>query len=116
MNQSVVYSNPSIFLKLKHTSGKTKEHRKIETAFDDSGHAYWIVANLTCPNLNFQDKGKQKFDTKPFEPTISDVVGKAVRKVERDIRPQLNSLQSDPILHRLRGKKNSRERELPEVS
>lgn len=96
INQSVAYSNPRLNLNVKYKSGKKKHCSSIRTAFDRTGHDYFIAANLTCPNLDFQDKGKQNFNTTPFEPVISNVVGKAVRKIERDIRPRLNDLLSEP--------------------
>lgn len=95
VNQSVTYSNPKPNLEIKHKS-RSKQHTSISDAFREIGHDFEVVTNLTCPNIQFQDKGKQKFDTSLFEDVIEDVVGKAVRKVERDYRPRLNDLREGP--------------------
>jgi hypothetical protein len=63
------------------------------SAFDELEHDFVVVSNFTCPNIPFQDKGKQNFPTEPFEDTISDVVGMTVRKYQRNTRPMLNSLE-----------------------
>jgi hypothetical protein len=96
INGSVAYSAPTIRLEVKHHSKEPMRHRTIQGAFDGLKHRFVVVTNLTCPNISFEDKGKQQFDTGPFEGVISDVVGKAVRKYERDLRPKLNELESDP--------------------
>lgn len=92
INGSVSYSSPRAEVEYKDRNNK-RSARSIRSAFDELNHSFIIVSNLTCPNIPFQDKGKQKFPTEPFEETISDVVGKTVRKYQRDIRPELNSLE-----------------------
>lgn len=102
INQSVSYSTPS-FSKLKYKGRKEQTCRHISDAFERLGHDFTIVCNLTCPNIDFQDRGKQTFNTNPFTEVIGDVIGKAVRKIRRDIRPDLNKLRTsteedDPTL------------------
>lgn len=96
INGSVSYSAPYASVTYTDTNRSEKSHASISGAFKDLTHSFIIVSNLTCPNIPFQDKGKQDFPTEPFEETISDVVGKTVRKYQRNIRPLLNGLeQSD---------------------
>lgn len=93
INGSVSYSAPRASVNYTDTNGKQKSRYSISGVFNDLTHDFIIVSNLTCPNIPFQDKGKQNFPTEPFEDTISDVVGKTVRKYQRTIRPMLNSLE-----------------------
>lgn len=95
INGSVAYSAPKIGLDVEHHSKEPTRHRTIQGAFDGLKHNFAVVTNLTCPNISFEDKGKQQFDTGPFEGAISAVVGKAVRKYERYLRPALNKLEPD---------------------
>lgn len=97
INQSVAYSQPSFTpsLEVEYRS-REQRHSQISKAFDALGHDFSIVCNLTCPNIDFQDKGKQSFDTEPFTEVIESVVGKAVRKIERDIRSRLTAARDDP--------------------
>jgi len=94
INQSVSYSEPSFdpYLQFNVSSGKKKTCARISRAFERIGHEWVVVCNLTCPNIDFNDKGKQQFDTEPFTDVISETVGKAAKKVERDFRPPLNRL------------------------
>lgn len=91
VNQSVQYENPRINLDRSETDGNAG----IQPAFRSLGHDFTVVTNLYCPNIDFKDKGKQGFDTDPFKHGISAIVGKALRKVKRDIRPRLNDLRDD---------------------
>jgi hypothetical protein len=91
----VAYSAPTIRLEVKHHSKEPTRHRTIQGAFDGLKHNFVVVTNLTCPNISFEDKGKQQFDTGPFKDAISKVVGRAVRKYERTLRPMLNKLELD---------------------
>ena len=97
INQSVAYDTPSfgysnkISVKFKN---KKKKYRNIGSPFDELEHDFTVVCNLTCPNIDFQDKGKQSFNTKPFTDVIGKVVGKAIRKIETAIRPGLNDLRA----------------------
>ncbi len=96
INQSVAYSAPNAAAQISHTgSAPDTSHRSIEAAFSGAAHPFAVVSNLTCPNLSFQDKGKQSFATGPFEGVISEVVGKALRKYERELRPALNEATRD---------------------
>ena len=99
VNQSVLYSTPKFrpHLEVKHTNG-FEQYDGLQAAFD-FGHDFMIIANLMCPTVDFSDKGKQQLDTTPFTSVIEDVVGKAVRKIERDVRPRLNELRTDTDLH-----------------
>jgi len=95
INGSVAYSAPAAHLEVEHHSKDPTRHRGIQGVFQGLKHNFAVVTNLTCPNISFEDKGKQQFDTGPFEGAISEVVGKAVRKYERDLRPALNELEAD---------------------
>lgn len=102
-NQSVLYSNPSFHYNaefyVSHEDGsstKSTGHWSIGDAFERVGHNISVVCNLTCPNIEFEDKGKQGFTTRPFESVMGDVVTKVVRKLERDIRPRLNAAIAEP--------------------
>jgi DNA topoisomerase VI subunit B len=92
INGSVSYSSPYASVEYNDRN-KHRSAGSISSAFGDLTHSFIVVSNLTCPNIPFQDKGKQKFPTEPFEETISAVVGKTVRKYQRDIRPALNELE-----------------------
>lgn len=94
INQSVAYSTPKATVNFRDTAGD-RRHLSIESAFNEEAHEFVVVSNLTCPNIPFEDKGKQSFPTEPFEDAISEVVGKAIRKYQRDLRPMLNSLEED---------------------
>jgi hypothetical protein len=96
VNQSVTYSPPRPSVQIEHAGGKTENYSNISRAFGRFGHDVAVLCNLTCPNPGFQDAGKQEFDTEPFTEVIEDVVGKAVRKLETDIRPRLNATLEDP--------------------
>lgn len=91
INQSVSYAAPKVQLRYK-VDGKQKRKQGIASAFRQLGHEFTVICNLTCPNLDFHDKDKQRFTTTPFAGVISTVVGKAVRKMARDVRPKLNAL------------------------
>jgi hypothetical protein len=96
INQSVAYSAPNATVEIFHVGdAPDTSHRSIAAAFGDAAHPFAVVSNLTCPNLSFQDKGKQSFATEPFEDVISEVVGKALRKYERELRPALNEAARD---------------------
>lgn len=92
INGSVSYSSPSAHVTFDDRNDE-RDARSIRGAFNDLTHSFVVVSNLTCPNIPFQDKGKQQFPTEPFEETISAVVGKTVRKYQRDIRPELNDFE-----------------------
>lgn len=92
INQSFIYDTPSVDLAFKHKNGKRKTHSSIRGAFYGLSYDFKVVCNLMCPTVDFKTKGKQGFDTAPFTETITEVVGKAVRKIERDIMPTLNKL------------------------
>ena len=94
INRSVAYSTPRMSLHFKDTNGE-RTARGIQTAFDGGDRDFIVVSNLICPNIPFKDKGKQSFPTEPFEDAVSDVVGKAIRKYQRDLRPTLNELEKD---------------------
>lgn len=97
INQSVAYSTPRIYLEdVKLTSGAEESYSGIANAFDDLDHPFFVITNLTCPNIEFEDKGKQNFDTSPYEEVVKSVVGKAVRKLGREVRPALNDYRSEP--------------------
>lgn len=97
LNQSVTYEPPSFSRPVEiQYSNTTDPQRSVSSAFNRLDHDFTIVANLTCSNLDYQDKGKQTIDTKPFHGAFADVIGKAVRKIERDIRPRLNDLVDEP--------------------
>lgn len=102
VNQSVTYSEPSINrfrgLPVKHhrEDSPTKENR-VSRAFEDFGHDTAVVCNLTCPNIDFKDRGKQDFPLTPFREVMGEVVGKAVRNLERHHRPALNDLVTDDV-------------------
>jgi len=97
VNQSVTYSEPSFgigsWLPVKHyRDDSTTGENQVSRAFRDFGHDTAVVCNLTCPNIDFKDKGKQDFDLSPFRWVIGEVVGKALRNLERYHRPKLNDL------------------------
>ena len=92
INGSVSYSSPYATVTFDDVT-RERNARSIRGAFNDLAHPFVVVSNLTCPNIPFQDKGKQQFPTEPFEAAISDVVGKTVRKYQRDIRPELNEFE-----------------------
>jgi|APHM01.1.fsa_nt_gi hypothetical protein len=95
INQSVSYSSPKMDLEISGTGTTEYTARSITDAFDRQDHGFIIVSNLTCPNIPFKDKGKQTFPTEPFEQEISNTVGKAIRKYQRNLRPMLNALEED---------------------
>jgi hypothetical protein len=95
INQSVSYSSPQVNLEFSGTGNTEYTARSIQDAFDRQEHGFIVVSNITCPNIPFKDKGKQDFPTEPFEQEISETVGKAVRKYQRDLRPMLNALEED---------------------
>jgi hypothetical protein len=80
-------------LEISGTGTTAYTARSIADAFDRQDHGFIIVSNLTCPNIPFKDKGKQTFPTEPFEQEISNTVGKAIRKYQRNLRPMLNALE-----------------------
>lgn len=92
INQSFIYSQPEVHLSVKRRNQDTKFCYSIRGAFSHLNYPFKIICNLTCPTIDFKDKGKQLFDTQPFSETISEVVGKAVRKIEKDIIPVLNKM------------------------
>lgn len=94
VNQSILYDTPTISLNNELSEG----YYDITSAFRSMGHNYTIVSNIYCPNVSWQDRGKQGFDLEPFKQVISEVVGKAIRKIKRDIRPRLNDLRDGPEL------------------
>jgi len=103
INQSVAYSQPQFDTPLDveyRSKSKSKLCGRVSEAFNELGHSFVVVCNLTCPNIDFQDRGKQTFDTTPFTDVVEDVIGKAVRKIERDIRPHLNALADDDTPNR----------------
>jgi hypothetical protein len=95
INQSFIYSVPSVDLTVKRRSGKEKSYSDIKSAFYDFPYRFKIICNLTCPTIDYKDKGKQLFDTAPFVDTINEVLGKTIRKFETDIIPVLNKLNED---------------------
>jgi hypothetical protein len=100
INQSVTYSEPSFGgrnrLPVKHhREDNPYGERSVSRAFRDFEHDTAVVCNLTCPNIDFKDKGKQDFDLSPFRWEIGEVVGKALRNLERHHRPALNDLVAD---------------------
>lgn len=95
INRSVAYSSPRMTVEFTDGNQNDRSHRQISSAFDDEDHDFVVVSNLICPNIPFKDKGKQSFPTEPFEDAVSDVVGKAIRKYQRDLRPMLNRLEKD---------------------
>lgn len=97
INQSFLYSMPrTLDLDIKKANKNEKRYWSFEDAFNDLGYSFKIVCNLTCPNVDFQDKGKQVFDIEPFLDVSSNVTGKIIRKIQRDILPKLNKLHEDP--------------------
>jgi len=97
VNQSVTYSEPSFEiveqLEVKHFQKETpNSYFRVSSAFQKVGHNTAVVCNLTCPNIDFKDKGKQDFDLTPFRSVMGDIVGKAVRNIERHHRAKLNDL------------------------
>jgi hypothetical protein len=95
INQSVSYSSPRMSVDVSGTGNNEYTARSIGDAFERQEHGFIVVSNLTCPNIPFKDKGKQTFPTEPFEQEVSEVVGKAIRKYQRDLRPMLNALEED---------------------
>ena len=98
LNQSFLYSTPrNLQLRIKKVNNTYIHLRwSFEECFDDLDYPFKVVCNLTCPNIDFQDKGKQTFDVTPFQDVFSDVLGKTIRKIQRDILPKLNKLHEDP--------------------
>ena len=92
INQSFVYSVPSVNLFIKRRGGKGETYSSINSAFYDFDYRFKAICNLTCPTIDFKDKGKQLFDTDPFVETINEVLGKTIRKFQADIIPVLNKL------------------------
>ncbi|WP_238532973.1 hypothetical protein [Halalkalicoccus jeotgali] len=99
INQSVLYDGGFVHLHSPLSEGASS----FDTSFNGN-HQYVVVANIYCPNVGFRDKGKQGFNSEPFERVISEVVGKAKRKIERDIRPRLNDLREEEQEETLSGK------------
>jgi hypothetical protein len=102
INQSVTYSEPSFGgrnrLPVKHyREDNPYGERSVSRAFRDFKHDTAVVCNLTCPNIDFKDKGKQDFDLSPFRWEIGEVVGRALRNLERHHRPALNDLVTDDV-------------------
>ena len=95
INRSVAYSSPRMKVEFTDGNQNDRSHRQISSAFDDEDHDFVVVSNLICPNIPFKDKGKQSVPTELFEDAVSDVVGKAIRKYHRDLRPMLNRLEKD---------------------
>ncbi len=97
INQSFLYSTPgNLQLSIKKVN-KIELYWSFEGAFNDLGYPFKVVCNLTCPNVDFQDKGKQVFNVTPFLEVFNDVLGKTIRKIQRDILPKLNKLHEDPL-------------------
>jgi len=92
INQSFIYSVPSVNLFIKKRDGKRETYSSINSAFYDFDYRFKVICNLTCPTIDFKDKGKQLFDTEPFVDTINEVLGKTIRKFQTDIIPVLNKL------------------------
>jgi len=46
--------------------------------------------------LIFKTRGKQTFNVTPFLEVFNDVLGKTIRKIQRDVLPKLNKLHEDP--------------------
>lgn len=95
VNQSFLYSWPDVDLSVD-IGVKNKDYHSIVQAFNDLDYCFIVVCNLTCPNVDFQDKGKQIFDSRPFRNAFETVVGLTVRKIKRDILPVLNKMNEDP--------------------
>ncbi|MEA2053950.1 MAG: hypothetical protein U9O96_02355, partial [Candidatus Thermoplasmatota archaeon] len=92
INQSFIYSLPEIWLFFNRRGGESEEsHNGIKQSFRFD-YNFKIICNLTCPTIDFQDKGKQLFDTEPFSDAIAEVVGKTIRKITNEIIPTLNKL------------------------
>lgn len=103
VNQSVLYSSPRFGARVRGEypldiiyQNRRKDCSYVRDAFDKLDHDFTVVCNLSCPNVDFGDKGKQDFDTEPFTGVIETVVGKTVRKIESDIRPRLNAVIEEP--------------------
>lgn len=96
INQSFLYSNPSLELNIKTQNNRSRKYRSFESAFRDLDYDFKIICNLTCPNVEYQDKGKQSFNTEPFKPVFEDVLGKTIRKIKREIIPILNRINRNP--------------------
>lgn len=90
INQSVLYNSPRIALDSTHSEGYSYP----KTMFRDIGHDFAYVAHIYCPNVSWRDQGKQTFDHEPFKHVISEIIGKAYRKMRPGIRPRLNELRA----------------------
>lgn len=98
INQSFLYSYPQVDITIKTNKKEEEHHYSILSAFNKLHYPFKIVCNLTCPTVDFQDKGKQTFDLSPFNDVIGLVVGKVIRKIQRNILPKLNKLNEDDEL------------------
>lgn len=98
INKSVAYSQPSTSLTVekKNMAARASSiHGAFNCLDNDNDHRFAVVINLTCPNIGFQDKGKQSFNTKPFMDVIEDVLGKVIRNLENNVRARLNDAIKD---------------------
>lgn len=98
INQSVAYTEPRFddVIEIGRKGSRTMRIDGVSEAFRDFDHRFVVVCNLTCPNIDFQDKGKQTFDTEPFLDAFGELLGKTVRKIERDVQPELNRRCENP--------------------
>ena len=91
INQSFIYSIPAKSFEFKDHNGKLR-NKSLKGAFDDLEYNYKVICNLTCPNLEFTDKGKQGFNINDFEDIISEVLAKSYKKIKREVIRNLNKL------------------------
>lgn len=95
INQSFIYSVPDISIGIKHRK-EVRSFHNISEPFRELGYKFKIVCNLTCPTVDYQDRGKQLFETTPFSQVIEEVVGKIIRKIKDNLSPILNSMNKKP--------------------
>lgn len=95
INQSFVYSIPDIHFEVKRR-GLTKDYYRITSPFEALSYQFKIICNLTCPTIDYRDRGKQLFDTTPFKDTIEEVVSKVVRKIGSNLVPILSKMNKKP--------------------
>lgn len=90
INQSFTYSTPSKQFELD--INVNDNIKSLESAFNSLDYSYKVICNLTCPNLKFTDKGKQRFNIIDLEQGISKVLANTYKSLKRKVIRKINKL------------------------